>query len=113
MTPGASRAEFEAAIPVEDAEGRGVGTVLGGILGGAIALLVSPFFVPGGPYAAIGLRGVTLIVALGAVILGTVLGATIEKAVTKGVPHDGVFLYEEALHRRYRGWPYDEVAQEL
>ena len=42
----------------------------------------------------------TLIVALGAVILGTVLGATIEKTVTKGVPHDVVFLYEEALHRR-------------
>jgi len=113
VTPGASRAEFEAAIPVEDTEGRGVGTVLGGILGGAIALLVSPFFVPGGPVAAIGLRGVTLIVALGAVILGTVLGATIEKAVTKGVPHDVVCLYEEALHRRYRGRPYDEVAQEL
>lgn len=113
VTPGASRAEFEAAIPVEDMEGRGVGTVLGGILGGAIALLVSPFFVPGGPYAAIGLRGVTLIVALGAVILGTVLGATIEKTVTKGVPHDVVFLYEEALHRRTRGRPYDEVAQEL
>ena len=113
VIPGASRAEFEAAIPVEDTEGRGVGTVLGGILGGAIALLVSPFFVPGGPYAAIGLRGATLIVALGAVILGTVLGATIEKAVTKGVPHDVVCLYEEALHRRYRGRPYDEVAQEL
>lgn len=48
VTPGASRAEFEAAIPVEDTEGRGVGTVLGGILGGAIALLASPFFVPGG-----------------------------------------------------------------
>lgn len=112
VTPGASRAEFEAAIPVEDTEGRGVGTVLGGILGGAIALLVSPFFVPGGPYAAIGLRGVTLIVALGAVILGTVLGATIEKTVTKGVPHDVVCLYEKALHRRYRGRPYDEVATE-
>lgn len=51
--------------------------------------------------------------ALGAVILGTVLGATTEKTVTKGVPHDVVFLYEEALHRRYRGRPYDEVAQEL
>lgn len=105
VMPGASKGKLEATISVEDTEGPGVGTVLGAILGGAVALLVSPFFVPGGAYAAIGLKGVsdtvpvTAIVTLGAMIVGTVLGAVVENSMTTGVPHDDLFLYEEALRR--------------
>ncbi|MBI3002552.1 MAG: hypothetical protein HYY54_02800, partial [candidate division NC10 bacterium] len=74
VMPGASKGEFEATIPVEDTEGPGVGTVLGAILGGTVALLVSPFFVPDGANTGIGLGGVSdtvpvmAIVTLGAVV---------------------------------------------
>lgn len=103
--PGTSKRESEAVIPVKDPGGPGVGTALGAILGGALALLVSPFFVPAGAYAAIGLKGVsetvtvTAIVTLGAMILGTVLGGAIEKAMTRGVPHDDLLLQKKALRR--------------
>ncbi len=99
VTPETSGQGLEGAIPVEETEGPGVGTVLGGLVGGVLALLLSPFFVSGGPYAAIGRTGVTVIVVLGAVILGIVLGRTIEKAATRGIPRDDLFLFEEALRR--------------
>lgn len=99
VTPETSGQGLEGAIPVEETEGPGVGTVLGGLVGGVLAMLLSPFFVSGGPYAAIGRTGVTVIVVLGAVILGIVLGRTIEKAATRGIPRDDLFLFEEALRR--------------
>lgn len=99
VTPETSRQGPEGAIPVEETEGPGVGTVLGGLVGGVLALVISPFFVAGGPYAAIGRIGATVIVVLGAVILGMVLGARIERSATRGVPRGDLFLYEEALRR--------------
>lgn len=99
VAAGTSRTDLEASIPIEETEGPGVGTVLGGLVGGVLALLLSPFFVAGGPYAAIGRTGATVIVVLGAAILGMVLGARIERTATRGVPRDDLFLYEEALRR--------------
>lgn len=99
VAPGTSGEGLEGAIPVEETEGPGVGTVLGGLVGGVLALLLSPFFVSGGPYAGIGRTGVTVIVGLGAVILGLVLGTRIERSATRGVPRDDLYLYEEALRQ--------------
>lgn len=99
VTPGSPRADLEATLPIEETEGPGVGTVLGGLVGGVLALILSPFFVSGGPFPAIGRTGVTVIVVLGAVILGIVLGTRIERTATRGIPRDDLYLYEEALRR--------------
>lgn len=99
LTSETSRADMGATLPVEETEGPGVGTVLGGLVGGVLALMLSPFFVAGGPFAAIGRTGGTVIVVLGAAILGVIVGRIIERAATRGIPRDDLFLFEEALHR--------------
>ena len=102
LMPGASTAELRS-VPTQDAEPPGTGTAIGAVVGGAVgaaggfpigAALVS-LAVPGvGPVIASGIVGAALLGVGGAAV-----GATLEDSVSKGLPKDELFLYEDALRQ--------------
>ena len=104
LTPGQWR-EDVGRVPVSDTEQPGTGSAIGGVVGGALGAsggyllgpLVAGLFLPGvGTVAAIGLAGAALL-GLGGAIGGAAGGRAVESSLSDGVPHDELFLYEEAL----------------
>jgi hypothetical protein len=87
-------------VPVDSTEQPGMGKAIGALLGGGVgitggALLVA--LIPGiGPISALGLLGAGILGAAGAT-LGATAGGKAENAVTEGLPHDEIFVYEDAL----------------
>jgi hypothetical protein len=98
LTPGASRSEI-ASVPTEEAEQPGMGKALGGIVGGAVGLAtgaaLANFFLPG--------VGHVLVLGLGAGGVGAASGAgggaALESKLSKGLPKDEIFFYEDALRQ--------------
>jgi hypothetical protein len=105
LTPGMSEENVEESVPTSDTEQPGMGTAMGGAVGGAMG-------VAGG--ATIGAAAASLLVpGVGPVIAGTILGAAIlgaggtatgmavggalEEGLVKGLPHDELYLYEDAV----------------
>jgi hypothetical protein len=88
--------------PVDDGERPGVGRAIGAVVGaGAGAAVGFPLgaavtmMIPGvGPIIASGIIGALLFGAGGAAV-----GATLEESLVAGMPHDDLFLYEDALRR--------------
>ena len=105
IAPGTSENELEADVPVSDTEQPGMGGALGGTVGAALGaagglelgLVAASFFVPGiGPVLAAGLGAV--IFGAGGAIAGAAAGSKLEENI-EGVPHDELFVYEDALRR--------------
>jgi hypothetical protein len=105
LTPGMSESKVESSIPVTDAEPPGIGKALGATVGGAMGVAggatvgaaVASLFVPGvGPVIAGGLIGAALLGAGGAAT-GLAAGEAVEEKLSDGLPHDELFLYEDAL----------------
>lgn len=98
LSPGVSQSKRES-VPTEEGEQPGMGKALGGVVGGAVGLAA------GSTLATLFLSGVGPVVAfgLGAGGLGAATGATgghlIETILTKGLPKDEVFFYEDALRQ--------------
>ena len=90
------------APPVDDGERPGVGRAIGAVVGAGTGAAVGfplgaavTMMVPGiGPIIASGIIGALLFGAGGAAV-----GATLEESLVAGVPHDDLFLYEDALRR--------------
>lgn len=105
LWPGTTNRQVEAAVQTSDTEGPGMGAALGGTVGGAIgagagaslgAAVVS-LFVPGvGPIIAAGVLGAAL-VGTGAALAGVQAGSLLEGNLAHGLPHDELFVYEDAL----------------
>jgi len=104
LTPG-SEPDKVAAVPVEDMEERGVGEALGGVIGGTMGAVsgwslgaaVASLFIPGvGPIVAVGAAAAAIFAAGGAVG-GALVGEALEDTSSKGIPHDELFVYEDAL----------------
>ena len=98
LTPGASLQELDA-VPTEDGEQPGMGKAIGGVIGGAMGLAagvaVATLLLPAvGPVIAIGLGAGSLGAAAGAVG-----GGALEDLLTRGLPKDEIFLYEDALRQ--------------
>ena len=98
LYPTSSRAD-EAGVPIEDTEQPGVAKAVGGVVGGAAGLslgaIVAGLAVPGvGP--AIGAATAALMGAGGA-IGGAAAADAFEENSVKGLPHDELYLYEDAL----------------
>ena len=78
--------------------GAALGAVVGGASGASMGIPVGAMLtllVPGvGPVIASGLIGAALLGAGGAVV-----GAKLEESLTRGLPHDELFVYEDALRR--------------
>src|ERR1700691_1256573 len=89
-------------VPVDDAEQPGIGTAIGALMGGGVgitggAMLVA--LVPGvGPISALGPLGAGILGAAGATA-GAALGGKVEGSMSEGLPHDEIYVYEDALRK--------------
>jgi hypothetical protein len=107
LSPQTSESEIEAHIPTTDTEQPGVGTALGGTVGAALGVaggleagaVAASLLVPGvGPVLALGILGAAILGAAGGVA-GAFAGQALEGGITEGIPHDELFVYEDALRR--------------
>lgn len=107
LSPGMTDEEVDATVPTTETEQPGMGTAMGGVVGGAmgaaggatIGAAAASLFVPGiGPVLAIGLLGAALLGAGGATI-GAATGGAVEEEIAPELPHDELFVYEDALRQ--------------
>jgi len=104
LTPGtADQVDKEVeTVPVDTSEQPGMGKAIGALMGGGVgltggALLVA--LVPGvGPVTALGLLGAAIVGAAGAVV-GAEAGDKLENSMSRGLPEDEIFVYEDALRK--------------
>ena len=105
ITPGSRAENVERGVPVTDTEEPGMGRAMGAAVGGAmgaaggatLGLAAATLALPGiGPVIAFGMIGAALLGTVGAAT-GAALGDTFEEQLGEGVPHEDVFLYEDAL----------------
>lgn len=105
VTPGTDGNELEAGLPVTDTERPGMGKAMGAAVGGAmgaaggatLGLAAASLAVPGiGPLLAFGMVGAALLGVVGATA-GAAVGDTVEEQLGEGVPHEDIYLYEDAL----------------
>ena len=106
LSPGSgSPDKVERGVPVTDTEDPGMGRAMGAAVGGAmgaaggatLGLAVATLAVPGiGPVIAFGMVGAALLGLVGAAA-GSAVGDTAEEELGEGIPHEDVYLYEDAL----------------
>ena len=105
VRPGSAPERLEAGVPVTDTEDPGMGRAMGATVGGAMGaaggatagLAVASLIVPGiGPLLAFGMVGAALLGTVGAAA-GSAVGDTVEEELGEGIPHEDVYLYEDAL----------------
>ncbi len=109
LHPGELSAEVESSTTLSDTESPGMGAAMGGTVGGALGvaggaslgLAVASLFIPGvGPILVAGALGAALL-GTGGAVAGMAAGQAMEEGLTKGLPHDELFIYEDALrHNR-------------
>ena len=97
--------QVEHAVPTADSEQPGMGQAMGGTVGGAIGIAggaslgaaAASLLVPGvGPIIAGGILGAAILGA-GGTAAGVAAGGALEKELVTGLPHDELYLYEDAL----------------
>ncbi len=105
LAPDTRDKESETDVPISDTEQPGMGKAMGGAVGGALGTAsglglgagVASLLVPGvGPVLAAGIVGAAIL-GLGGATTGMAAGAALERSLADGVPHDELFLYEDAL----------------
>jgi len=102
LTPESGEAGL-VSVPAVAGEQPGMGKAIGAVLGGSAALSAGPLIIaaiiPGvGPITALGLLGGALLAAAGA-SLGAAAGGKLEDSMTRGLPEDELFVYEDALRK--------------
>jgi len=106
LTPGTTES-VEAAVPTTETEQSGMGTAMGGTVGGAIGIAggaslgaaAASLLVPGiGPVIAGGIIGAALL-GTGGAVTGAAAGTALEHGLADGIPHDEIYLYEDALRK--------------
>ena len=106
LTPGTSQRRLDD-VPTTETEQEGMGKAVGGVVGGALGVAgglhlgaaVASLLIPGvGPVLAAGLVGAALLGAGGAAT-GMAAGGALEDSMAEGLPHDELFVYEDALRR--------------
>lgn len=107
LTPGMSDQRVEHAVPTDDTEQPGMGAAMGGTVGGAMGVAggaslgaaAASLLVPGvGPVIAGGILGAAILGA-GGTVTGIAAGQALEKELEGGLPHDEIYLYEDALRQ--------------
>src|SRR5690349_3790956 len=88
-----------AEVPEEDGEQPGMGKAIGGVVGGAVGLAagaaVATLLLPGvGTVLAIGLGAGAL--GVGGAVIGAAGGGALENLLTRGLPRDEIYIYEDA-----------------
>ncbi|MDX6694248.1 MAG: hypothetical protein QOF02_1851 [Blastocatellia bacterium] len=107
LSPGMTDAAVDAHVPTTETEQPGMGSAMGGVVGGAmgaaggatIGAAAASLLVPGvGPVIAAGIIGAALLGAGGAT-LGAATGGAMEDEIAPELPHDELFVYEDALRQ--------------
>jgi hypothetical protein len=101
LTPGSKSQAGPASVPNDAAEQPGIGKAIGAVVGAATGLsgAVLVAIVPGvGPVTALGLLGAAVLTAAGAGV-GAVAGESLDNSLSRGVPEDELFVYEDALRK--------------
>jgi hypothetical protein len=107
LTPGMDNEQVEKTVPTADSEQPGMGKAMGGTVGGAIGVAggaslgaaAGSLLVPGvGPVIAGGILGAAILGA-GGTATGMAAGEALEEALVQGLPHDELYLYEDALRK--------------
>jgi hypothetical protein len=81
------------------AMGAAVGGAVGAASGASLGAAAASLLVPGvGPVIAVGLIGAALFGTAG-VVTGAVAGEALEEALGEGLPHEDLYMFEEALRR--------------
>ena len=105
VRPGSAPERLEAGVPVTDTEDPGMGRAMGAAVGGAMGaaggatagLAIASLAIPGiGPLLAFGMVGAGLLGIVGAAA-GSAVGDQVEEGLGEGIPHEDVYLYEDAL----------------
>jgi hypothetical protein len=102
LAPGNGANDAES-VPLDAAEGPGIGKAIGAVVGAAGGLsggsLLMAAVIPGvGPVTALGLLGAAVVGAAGATV-GAAVGGSLEESTTQGLPEDEIFVYEDALRK--------------
>ncbi|HZT61244.1 MAG TPA: hypothetical protein VFA21_21740 [Pyrinomonadaceae bacterium] len=106
LAPGTSREQLDE-VPTTETEQEGMGKALGATVGGALGVagglelgaVAASLLVPGvGPVFAAGVVAAALLGAGGAAT-GAAVGGALEDSMARGLPHDELFVYEDALRR--------------
>jgi hypothetical protein len=106
LTPQSSESAVHSGVPTSETEQPGMGKAVGGVVGGVVGAstgaglgaLAATLLVPGfGAVAAAELLGAALLGA-GGVAGGMAAGGALEEKVSRGLPKDELYLYENALH---------------
>ncbi len=104
LRPGTTDEQVEAAIPTSDSESPGMGEAMGGAVGGAlgaaggatVGLAVASLLVPGvGPILVAG--ALATLLGAGGALAGIAAGDALEEGLVGSLPHDELFVYEDAL----------------
>ncbi len=107
LTPGTDANIAETEVRTVDAEAPGIGKALGATVGGALGVAggyslgaaAASLLVPGvGPIIAAGILSAAIL-GLGGAATGAAVGGSAEENLDVGLPHDEVFIYEDALRK--------------
>lgn len=106
LTPGESPTEIDAEVPTTETEQPGMGKAVGATVGGALGVAgglhlgsVIASFIPGiGPVLAAGMIGAALL-GIGGAAAGGAVGETLEENIAPELPHDELYVYEDALRK--------------
>jgi hypothetical protein len=107
LTPGMTDRQVEHAVPTADSEQPGMGKAMGGTVGGAMGVAggatlgaaAASLLVPGvGPVIAGGILGAAILGA-GGTATGMAAGEALEEGIESGLPHDELYIYEDALRK--------------
>lgn len=106
LTPGTSESQLDD-VPTTETEQPGMGKAVGGVVGGAMGIAgggalgaaAASLLIPGvGLVLAAGIVGAALLGAGGAAT-GMAAGGALEDSIAEGLPHDELYVYEDALRR--------------
>ncbi|MBA3320136.1 MAG: hypothetical protein H0T45_01640 [Pyrinomonadaceae bacterium] len=107
LSPGTSAAQLDAQVTTTETEQPGMGKALGGTVGGAmgaaggvtLGAAAASLLIPGvGPVIAAGLIGAALF-GVGGAAAGAAAGNALEDNIAEGLPHDELYVYEDALRQ--------------
>jgi hypothetical protein len=107
LTPNTTAGEAERAVPTADSEQPGMGKAMGGTVGGAMGVAggaslgaaAASVLIPGvGPVIAGAILGAAILGA-GGTAAGMAAGEALEEGLVSGLPHDELFLYEDAVRK--------------
>ncbi len=107
LTPNMPIEQEVSEVPTTETEQPGMGKAMGGAVGGAmgaaggatLGAVAASLLVPGvGPILAAGIIGAALF-GTGGAAAGAAAGDALEDSVATGLPHDELFVYEDALRQ--------------